>query len=913
MTVKIPDNSGSEHVTKTLDRKLGLLSVFAISLGAMMGSGIFVLPGYAAGHAGPYVALSYLLAGVLVLPAVFSKAELATAMPVAGGTYVYVDRSMGPWMGTIAGLGTWFSLSAKTAFALVGLSAYMSLFTSLPLLPFALALLSILLVLNVIGVGKVSGLQIVIVTITVMALLMFAGLAAPNAKLELLQPALPMGLRGIVEGAGFVFVSYSGVTKVCSIAEEVKNPSRNIPLGMFSAVFTAMALYAIIATVITTSVDYSTLHHDTTPVATAAKAALGPTGEVVMAVVAMVGLISMCNAGVLASTRFPLAMARGQLLPERIREISPRFGTPLPAIILTGLLLVVLVTSLPVVKLAKLASAFKIFVFGIVNLSVIILRETGPRWYRPTFRSPLYPWMQIAGMLGAVLLLTNMGTLAIAGVTGSILVGSGWYFGYAKSRAKRRSAMQHLFGEATTLRRTQLAELEEARPDQPPRVIVPVFGSEPAPARLVRLAAAFAEDSVLEVLRLEEVPEQAGLTDYLAPDDATLRLAEHSAAIGEDARVDVEFRDLVTHNAKEALTSHAIATSADWIVIERPEPRRLRAVVRYPMAWWFEHAPCDLGIFLDRGGVEDLDTRDDFPRILILAEPGPYDSLVVHVADRLARGQRGGRLTLFEPVGPDASDAEIAAHEAYHEQLGGQCRSPWTSKVVRGDSELQAIAEVSADYDLLILGAPPESGLSTLFFGSRQHRIVDAAVCSVLKVRAPRHKVHDRFRFADETTAESLAIEPHVLGGVFLPNLQLDTKAELLSQIAQALSPVGQVTTSETEKALWDRERQQNTGLSGGVVLTDPVLHGLESPVLGIFTTAKPVDFSTKDGQEMDVVIAVMASPGDRQTQLWLLGRMNALIATGGLLTELRKARSGEALRNAIRHAEERAVEEAVS
>ncbi|MBW2258670.1 MAG: amino acid permease, partial [Deltaproteobacteria bacterium] len=124
------------------------MSVYAISIGAMMGSGIFVLPGLAANLAGPWVGLSYLLAGVIVITVVFSKSELATAMPVAGGTFVYIDRSMGPWMGTIVGLGTWFALSAKTAFALVGLGAYLVLFSSLPVLPISLTVLAVLVGLN---------------------------------------------------------------------------------------------------------------------------------------------------------------------------------------------------------------------------------------------------------------------------------------------------------------------------------------------------------------------------------------------------------------------------------------------------------------------------------------------------------------------------------------------------------------------------------------------------------------------------------------------------------------------------------------------------------------------------------------------------------------------------------------------
>jgi len=153
------------NVTKQLDRSMGLGSVFSIAVGAMLGSGIFVLPGLAAAIAGPWVCLSYLLAGFLVLPAVLSKAELATAMPVAGGTYVYVDRSMGAWMGTITGLGTWLSLCAKTAFALAGLSGYLLYFTDISATVVSVSILVAMVALNLMGVSKVSFIQKNIVSI----------------------------------------------------------------------------------------------------------------------------------------------------------------------------------------------------------------------------------------------------------------------------------------------------------------------------------------------------------------------------------------------------------------------------------------------------------------------------------------------------------------------------------------------------------------------------------------------------------------------------------------------------------------------------------------------------------------------------------------------------------------------------
>jgi len=136
---------------KELERDLGLPSVLAISIGAMIGSGIFILPALALDIAGPAVILAYLLAGLLVVPAALSKSEMATAMPEAGGTYSYIERGMGPMLGTIAGVGTWFSLSFKGALALVGGVPYLLLLFDLPLKPVALGLAGILILVNVLG------------------------------------------------------------------------------------------------------------------------------------------------------------------------------------------------------------------------------------------------------------------------------------------------------------------------------------------------------------------------------------------------------------------------------------------------------------------------------------------------------------------------------------------------------------------------------------------------------------------------------------------------------------------------------------------------------------------------------------------------------------------------------------------
>lgn len=159
-----------------LERDLGLYAVVTVSVGAMIGSGIFVLPGFAFKIAGPAVILAYLLAGVIVLPAALSKAEMGTAMPESGGTYLYIDRAMGPFFGTIAGIGAWFSLVFKSAFALVGLGAYLLLFIALPAAGIKLVALGLgvlLIGVNVVGVKQSGRLQAVIVTIVLAVLLVF--------------------------------------------------------------------------------------------------------------------------------------------------------------------------------------------------------------------------------------------------------------------------------------------------------------------------------------------------------------------------------------------------------------------------------------------------------------------------------------------------------------------------------------------------------------------------------------------------------------------------------------------------------------------------------------------------------------------------------------------------------------------
>ncbi|PSQ72033.1 MAG: amino acid transporter, partial [Bacteroidetes bacterium QH_2_64_26] len=164
--------------SSSLKKDLTLYDVYAISTGAMFSSGFFLLPGIAAAETGPSVVLAYFVAGVLILPSMYSMAELSTAMPKAGGTYYFLDRSLGPLAGTVGGLGTWLALVFKSAFALIGMGAYLAIYADVPIKPLAAALTVAFGVLNIVGAKESSWLQRVLVTILVGVLTFYAAQGA---------------------------------------------------------------------------------------------------------------------------------------------------------------------------------------------------------------------------------------------------------------------------------------------------------------------------------------------------------------------------------------------------------------------------------------------------------------------------------------------------------------------------------------------------------------------------------------------------------------------------------------------------------------------------------------------------------------------------------------------------------------
>jgi len=437
-----------------LRRDLGLLGVFSIAAGAMISSGLFVLPGIAFAATGPAVILAYALASVLVIPSLFSKAELATAMPKAGGSYFFIERSMGPLAGTLAGLANWLSLTLKSAFALLGIGAFAALIypdiTSLQVKVIAIAFCVIFTILNLVSIGSVGRTQIALVLILLALLLMYIVKGAGEVNVEHFTDFMPNGLNSVLATAGLVFVSFGGLTKIASIAEEVRNPGRNIPLGMFVAFFVVSALYILVVFITVGLVEPESLSGSLTPISLGASATMGSFGSVALAFGAILAFATTANSGIASASRSPMAMSRDCLLPSFLHKLSSANGIPYASVIITSALMILLIAFLSLENLIKTASTMKLILFALVNVAVIVMRESKIQGYRPVFRSPFYPSAQIAAIGVYGFLIIEMGLLPMV-ITGAFcLLAYFWYAAYYKVSARRQSALVHLVQRVTS-------------------------------------------------------------------------------------------------------------------------------------------------------------------------------------------------------------------------------------------------------------------------------------------------------------------------------------------------------------------------------------------------------------------------------------------------------------------------------
>ncbi len=894
---------------KSLERSIGLGAVVAISISAMLGSGIFVLPGLAAAKTGPMVWLAYLVAGLGVLPAALSKSELATAMPTSGGTYVYLERAFGPLTGTVSGIGLWLSLLLKSAFALVGFSAYLSVLVDVPQKPVAMALLLGITALNIVGVSIIGKLQKVIVGIVLGLLLIMSLYGLSTLDLSYLEDGFKKGTSGFIAAAAFVYVSYAGVTKVAAIAEEVKDPGRNLPLGILISWILVMCIYVFVVFVLVTNVNHKELTNyqgsgkpDLHPIYTVATILGGQTIGYIAAVFAVLTMTSMSIAGLLAASRFPFAMSRDQLLPARLQDINEKFKTPAYCILLTAVAMAVSILFLPVEQIAKLASAFMIVAFMFINLTVIVLRESAATWYQPKFRAPLYPVLQIIGLLVGITLLWAMGLTSMAAIAGICLLGGASYLVYGRYQTTRLGVVGRM-GKRKDLFTPnkdddeQPHDLDEDLPKEA-AVVVPLFGSERSPETLVEMGAALAHSRKLEVLHLTEVPEQMYLADVLDEDHFSIALSRRIHVMADEEEVNLEYNTSVSHDVVKTIHKVADQLHCEWVVMEAAQRRTKGITFQNQLGWLQDHLPCNLAVFKD-AGVRYI------RKILVFAEPGPHDSLVVTTADHLADIYKA-ELSFVCFVDENEEPLNRQAKNDYVDQLRELCANKTEVVMLDGRDEMFAIEKATERYDLLIMGAPPPRTFSSRLFGTAKDKLTRNSACSVLWLKTPIEQTHDVYDVVRRGSDSQADILQYISKDRIEANVSVQKKEDLFRMATDKLASHYQDDISPLiiNTALWEREQMQVTSVGNGVAMPHATLSRAPagSSTVAIYLLENEVDFGAPYNAKVDLCFFTMGPPSDRQVHLEILSELSKITLNDECLANIRASKSSDEIYEHIKN-----------
>jgi amino acid transporter/nucleotide-binding universal stress UspA family protein len=728
---------------KKLKRSISLTSAIAISIGGMLGSGIFVLPGIAAAKTGSSIWLAYLLAAVCILPAALSKSELATAMPSSGGTYVYIERTFGPVFGTVAGIGLWLSLLLKSSFALVGFGAYLTVLVSINegfTKYVALFFLIVILFLNIFGVKKVGKVQIVVVTISLISLSLILLFGIPHVNTDLLEPVFLNGNLGLMSTVAFVYISYAGVTKIAAIAGEIKNPSVNLPRAMMLSLFIMAAIYVSVAFTLVGNIPMDILKTDIKPIYTISNLLGGTTIGYIAAIVGVITLVSMANSGVLAASRFPFAMAIDKLLPTFMSKIHSRYLTPVATIILTCVVMGLVIVFLDVEKIAKLASAFMVMMFISVNASVIVLRETATQWYNPPYKSPLYPYVQLFGIISGILLLVLLGFVPLLAILIITILGVLIYLKYGKKTARtgvlrkygHRPALYLLYKRKNRKRllTQNTIKINESFLDgefiEDAGVVVPLLGNETSPEMLVEIGAALNTKDKLQVANITEVPNQTFLEALVDENPKVNSLARRFSRLANSKNINIDFESIVTHNVSDTIHNLSDQTDCDWLVFGWDGRARTGILINNPIGWLMTHINSNFALFKDNG-VRYIS------KVLIALRPGRNDRNFIEVADRIGQFY-GASFTLLRVVPEDMTAADLKALKDASTELINNAVSNSEVRIEPSNDSIETISRISASYDLLILGTPQKDNWISVLFGTGKDKFTEKSACSVLRL-----------------------------------------------------------------------------------------------------------------------------------------------------------------------------------
>jgi len=599
----------------------------------------------------------------------------------------------------------------------------------------------LLLLVNLIG-AKASGVFQNVVVVALLAILgAFIARGLTAMDMTTMRPMFPEGWSGVFATTGVVFISYLGIVKAAAVAEEVKNPGRNLPLGILSSVALVTVLYVGTMLIVTGVLPIPDIIASSAPLADAGQVLLGALGGALVGAAGILATLSTGNAAILSSSRYPFAMARDGLMTKWISRIHPKFQTPSRSIFITGGAMVALVLMLDVEGLAKLGGVFGMVVFSLVNLAVVQLRWTRPDWYRPSFRVPLFPVLPLAGAVMALAPIPQLDLFSQLAAVGFVMIGVAWYLWCRRVGVRNGTLIQPGFGLTDKVRemwevralaeKRRLLTAEPTREDEPATVLVELEAGRPN-RHLLAIAAALARrhDNPVDAVIVTEVPYQSPLSE--AVDPVPKEWLAKTRRRMEEYGVHLRIHRVMARDRGRAVMSFIHPRTRALLLGWHGEFHTLRIRGSHVDAI-LRSAPARVGVLKYRG-------HRKYERILVATAGSPYAPAEVELADAIA-DMMGARLTLLMVIPNEASNGREEQALQYLKGLDRLTRADTEFRVQRGENVVEAILAAGEDQDLIVLGATREPRLRHMvtghLVGPIADEIAERAEGSVLVTRDP--------------------------------------------------------------------------------------------------------------------------------------------------------------------------------
>jgi len=739
----------TEHVT--FARSLGLFDATMIGIGAMIGAGIFVLTGIAAGEAGPASILAFALNGLVTLLTAFAYAELASAVPRAGGGYSFVRMAFPGAAGFIAGWMLWFAYTVACSLYALGFAGYfleffhkyfpdimeiifLAIGEHRSVLIVTIFIASAFIWLNVRG-AEVTGKAENVLTISkilVLAIFLIFGFLKlsnnPSQVSENLFPFFPSGFGGVLIAMGLTFIAFEGYDLIATVAEEIKSPEKNIPRATFISLGFTVFIYLLILFVSLAAIETEGVptwqflgNFKETAIVQAADDFMPAFGVGVIVFGGLLSTMSALNATVLAASRVAFSMGRDMWLPTSMSKIHAKRRTPYIAIIVTGVILLAMALTLPIEAVGSAASLIFLLTFAMVNLSVIVLRRKFPDIPR-RYKIPLYPFVPLLGFVLNIFLALyqfNFQPIAWYITIGWIAVGLLLYYAVFEKRTEPLKPKVLLPSQPAT------------QPDKERSILVALHNPDNIEP-LLRLADSVAKNRGMRLMAVSvvEVPRQMAIHEGLRFAHHKQSLLNEAKKIAAEKKIKIETDLIIAHHAHEGILEAVEQHRADALVMGWKGYTNTRdkifgevvdPVIRY--------AICDL-LFAKIG--EDAEMK----RCLFPAAGGPNARLAASVLEGLAEQREMQITTAYVlPENPSKGERERGEQLLKRSMESASDSIEHNTKFIESKSIAGGIAKAGKEFDLVIIGATREPLFKKMLFGEIPEKVAKYSPTSVLVVK----------------------------------------------------------------------------------------------------------------------------------------------------------------------------------